>query len=97
MTTEEMAEGNRLRNNYDSDNNDFKGGHWDESNVLAHIRTDEVLGSDGKRYLRVGEIQSDFGQSYKKQKDAVRKSVDSDFQGIVKRMKDAGVLEVICD
>jgi hypothetical protein len=75
----------------------FKGGHWDELNVLAHIRTDEVLGSDGKRYLRVGELQSDFGQSYKKQKDAIRKSVDSDFQGIVKRMKDAGVLEVICD
>jgi hypothetical protein len=49
------------------DARNFKGGHWDESNVLVHIRTDEVLGADGKRYLRVGELQSDWGQKGKKE------------------------------
>ena len=44
----------------------FKSNHWDEPNVLVHIRTDEVIGADGKRYLRVGEIQSDWGQKGKK-------------------------------
>lgn len=44
----------------------FRSGHWDEPNVLVHIRTDEVMGADGKRYLRVGEVQSDWGQEGKK-------------------------------
>jgi len=45
----------------------FKSGHWDEPNILVHLRTDEVIGADGKRYLRVGEIQSDWGQKGKKE------------------------------
>lgn len=42
-------------------NPDFKGGHWDEPNVLAHLRlSDREV--DGKRTLLVEEIQSDWAQ-----------------------------------
>lgn len=44
----------------------FRSGHWDEPNVLVHVRLDEVNGADGKRYVRVGEVQSDWGQKGKK-------------------------------
>lgn len=44
----------------------FRSTHWDEPNVLVHVRLDEVTGADGKRYVRVGEIQSDWGQEGKK-------------------------------
>jgi hypothetical protein len=44
----------------------FQSSHWNEPNILVHIRADEVMGVDGKRYLRVGEIQSDWGQEGKK-------------------------------
>ena len=74
----------------------FRSPHWDEKNVLVHLRTDKVIGDDGKRYLRVGEIQSDFGQLYKKQRDAIKSAVDADFQGIIDKMKATGVLEVAC-
>ena len=47
--------------------------------------------------LFVDEIQSDFGQSFKKQRDAISKAVDNDFEGIIERMKKAGVVEVNCD
>jgi len=46
----------------------FKSDHWkDTPNVLVHVRLDEVMGADGKRYVRVGEIQSDWGQKGKKE------------------------------
>lgn len=44
----------------------FTGPHWDERNVVAHYRTDNLVGlpSDPKaRVLRVQEIQSDWAQT----------------------------------
>jgi len=39
----------------------FEGGHWDEANVLAHLRlSDRTTG--GKRTLLVEEVQSDWAQ-----------------------------------
>jgi len=45
----------------------FQSSHWKEKNVLVHVRLDEVIGADGKRYVRVGEVQSDWGQQGKKE------------------------------
>ncbi len=46
--------------------NKFKGGHWAERNVLAHVRRDVVIGDDGKSYVRVIELQSDWQAASKK-------------------------------
>jgi hypothetical protein len=44
----------------------FRGGHWDEPNVLAHLRlSDREVG--GKRTLLVEEIQSDWAQKGRKE------------------------------
>lgn len=75
----------------------YKSSHWDATNILAHIRVNDRTDADGKRVLFVEEIQSDFGQDFKKSRDAINKAVDNDFLGIVERMKKAGVLEVACD
>ena len=40
----------------------FTQGHFDEPNVLAHIRLDDRTGPDGERILFVEEIQSDWHQ-----------------------------------
>lgn len=40
----------------------FVGGHFDEPNVLAHIRFNERVDADGKRVLFIEEIQSDWHQ-----------------------------------
>ena len=61
------------------------------------MRVDTVTGADGKRYLRVIEIQSDFGAAYRKQRDAIQEAVDDNFNGIIEAMKADGVLEVNCD
>lgn len=41
----------------------YRSSHWDEPNVLAHIRFDERTAPDGKKTLMVQEIQSDWHQA----------------------------------
>jgi hypothetical protein len=44
----------------------YKSTHWDQPNVLAHIRVNDRTDADGKKVLFVEEIQSDWGQEGKK-------------------------------
>lgn len=75
----------------------YKSSHWDQRNVLAHIRLNDRVDADGKRVLLVEELQSDFGADTRKQRAAISKAVDEEFESIVERMKKAGVLEVVCE
>ena len=43
----------------------YRSSHWDEPNILAHIRFDDRI-SDGKKTLHVAEVQSDWHQAGKK-------------------------------
>lgn len=43
----------------------YKSSHWDEPNVLAHVRFDDRT-IDGKRTLHIAEIQSDWHQKGRK-------------------------------
>ena len=40
----------------------FRSGHWDQPNVLAHLRMADRTGPNGEKILHVEEIQSDWGQ-----------------------------------
>lgn len=75
----------------------FRSSHWDQPNVLAHVRFNERTDADGKRVLFIEEIQSDFGQATRKSKLQVVREVKENFDSIVERMKAAGVLAVECD
>lgn len=44
----------------------FKSAHWDQENVLAHIRVNDRTDADGNKVLFVEEVQSDWGQEGKK-------------------------------
>tara|TARA_X000001382_G_scaffold74835_2_gene52360 strand:+ start:7695 stop:9971 length:2277 start_codon:yes stop_codon:yes gene_type:complete len=43
----------------------FDRSHWEESDVLAHIRTKDRRADDGGKVLYIEEIQSDWGQQGK--------------------------------
>lgn len=73
--TSEEAAADALRRGprYDSDTkyshrnpNVFRSAHWDEANILAHVRFDERTDADGKRVLFIQEIQSDWHQAGRK-------------------------------
>src|SRR5262249_32088852 len=44
----------------------YRSSHWDEPNVLAHIRFDDRTGPNGERILHVAEVQSDWHQAGRK-------------------------------
>jgi hypothetical protein len=61
----------------------YRSSHWNEPNVLAHIRVNDRTDADGKRVLFVEEVQSDWGQEGKKKgfngKDPLAKNADGDW------------------
>ncbi len=65
-------------------NEGFKSSHWDQQNILAHIRLNDRTDADGKRVLFVEEIQSDWGQGIKKHGvKAVEYRVENEFGNII--------------
>ena len=46
---------------------DFRFSHFDQPNILAHIRFNERTDAEGKRVLFIEEIQSDWAQKGKKE------------------------------
>lgn len=69
MTDAEKAEGVALREAAEAKSAiPYKSSHWDQPNILAHVRVDERTDADGKRVLFVNEVQSDSGQDRRKGK-----------------------------
>lgn len=54
------------RQTKDSNGATFQSSHWDEPNIVAHIRFNERTDADGKRVLFIEEIQSDWAQRGRK-------------------------------
>ncbi|QNB46822.1 hypothetical protein BR63_11175 [Thermanaerosceptrum fracticalcis] len=44
----------------------YQSSHWEEPNVLAHVRFNERIGPDGERILFLEEVQSDWHQTGRK-------------------------------
>ncbi len=65
MTQQEQAYIDKQINAYGDTGGTFKSSHWDEPNVLAHVRfNDRTI--DGKKTLFIEEVQSDWHQKGKK-------------------------------
>lgn len=44
------------------DGSDYRSSHWDEDNIVAHIRYNDRTDASGARVLFIEELQSDWGQ-----------------------------------
>jgi len=44
----------------------FRGSHWEEPNVVAHVRLNERVGPNGEKILFLEEVQSDWHQEGRK-------------------------------
>ncbi|MFH2034582.1 MAG: LPD5 domain-containing protein [Candidatus Margulisiibacteriota bacterium] len=74
----------------------YVGTHWEEPNVLAHVRMNDRTGPKGEKVLFIEELQSDFGQAYRKQLKNIENAVDNNLKDIVRSMEKSGVLKEIC-
>jgi hypothetical protein len=68
MTPEEIAEQERLGQKANTQRTaaQYRSSHWDEPNVLAHLRMSDRTGPNGEKILHVEEIQSDWHQEGRK-------------------------------
>jgi len=67
LTNAERANLNKIGEKMEAeDGNRYRSSHWDEPNVLAHIRMNDRT-IDGKKTLHLEEIQSDWHQQGRKQ------------------------------
>ena len=47
--------------------NQYKSSHWDETNIVAHLRLNERTLPNGERVMFIEEVQSDWAQEGKKE------------------------------
>lgn len=62
----QIKEYDRIKRNNSNDNS-FHSAHFDEPNILAHVRFNERTDSNGERVLFIEEVQSDWAQQGKKE------------------------------
>jgi len=63
----DVAEDGARKLNLENTKGTFKSGHFDEPNILAHIRFNERTDAEGKRVLFIEEVQSDWAQKGRKE------------------------------
>jgi hypothetical protein len=81
-----------LEETRESEQPQYKSAHWDQPNILAHIRVNDRTDADGARVLFVEEIQSDYAQSARKdgiqKKPATVESLDDPRVRLERRFED---------
>jgi hypothetical protein len=56
-----------MRQRGDNGARDFRSAHWDEPNVLGHVRFNDRTGPNGEKILHIEEAQSDWGQRIRRE------------------------------
>lgn len=67
LTNNELQQLNYIDSLADKSIPIFTSSHWDEKNILVHLRYDIRNDVDGNKFLFVIEIQSDYGQKGKRE------------------------------
>jgi hypothetical protein len=75
---------------------EFQSSHFDEPNILVHLRMNTRVDSDGNKVLFLEEVQSDFGQSYKKDADSLVDFINKNEEKVIEAYKKIGKLRVEC-
>jgi len=63
MPYDKQMEGYKIVHPARQGNIEYRSSHWDEPNVLAHIRFNDRVDAQGKRVLFIEEVQSDWHQA----------------------------------
>ena len=69
----------------------FSSAHWDEPNVLAHVRLNDRVDASGKRTLFIEEVQSDWHQKGRREGYKTGKETAPPQQNFVEWSKDRGI------
>lgn len=75
----------------------FKSPHWNELDVLAHTRGNDRI-VNGKKYLHIEEIQSDYSIEMRKFRNKIKNLLDdkTTFERVIAKMNRDKKIEIIC-
>ena len=76
--------------------NQFKSSHFDEPNILVHLRMNTRVDAEGNKILMLEEIQSDFAKSYKTDMSNLIDFVNKNEESVIEMYKKSGKLAVEC-
>ena len=73
---------------------DFQSSHFDEPNIITHLRMNTRTDADGKKVLFLEEVQSDWGQKgkkvgFKKDYSEDKRRIDTELGSVNKKLDDA--------
>ena len=68
----------------------FQSPHWDERDIIGHLRISNRIDSEGNKVLHITEIQSDWGQKGKKEgfKDNDLEKANNEFKKYTQSLRD---------
>jgi hypothetical protein len=89
-------ENDKLDNLFKNPKQNYKSSHWDETNVLAHLRINERTLPNGERVMFIEEMQSDIAQDTKKTQDKFLKELDLDFEKTLDKLVAQGIIDKEC-
>lgn len=80
----------------------FKSSHFDEPNIVGHIRFNEresttAENPNPERTMHLEELQSDAFQLQRKNDIYNAALIEKNFDSIIEKMKQSGILKIICD
>jgi hypothetical protein len=80
-----IAEAHAEAGNQDTRGQDYKGPHYDEPNILVHVRMNDRTGPNGEKVLFLEEVQSDWHQEGRKK--GYTKNLADEKAAIVNKIK----------
>jgi hypothetical protein len=76
-----------LESEYQTPADAFRSSHYDQPNVLAHVRLNDRIDADGKKVLFVEEVQSDWHQAGRKKGYSAKPNESiKEYQDLSRRM-----------
>jgi len=68
----------------------YNSRHWDQPNVLAHVRMSDRKGPNGEKVLHVEEVQSDWGQQGRDQGFGLSPEEHAEIEALQKKARGIG-------
>ena len=74
----------------------YKSSHFDEANILVHLRMNTRTDEQGNKVLFLEEVQSDFNASYRNSQNEVLSFIVENEDEVIELYKKNGNLAIEC-
>jgi hypothetical protein len=74
----------------------FQSSHFEEANIIVHLRMNTRTDVDGNKVLFLEEVQGDFPQAYRKDSIAFEKQIKENYNTVLNSLISQGIIKRDC-